>query len=52
MDASALSLCEENGLPIFVFNIEAVNAIVSAALDRPNLHVAGTRVDAGETLLA
>ena len=52
MDASALSLCEENGLPIFVFNIEAANAIVSAALDRPNLHVAGTRVDAGETLLA
>ncbi len=52
MDASALSLCEENGLPIFVFNIEAPNAIVSAALDPPNLRESGTRVDAGETQLA
>lgn len=52
MDASALALCEEHSLPIVVFNIEAPNAIVNTVIDGPNLDLAGTRVDHGETVLA
>ena len=48
MDTAALSLCEENDLPILVFDVEAPNAIVQAVRDG----VAGTRVHAGVTQLA
>lgn len=52
MDASALTLCEEHSLPIVVFNIEAPDAIVKTVIDGPDLELAGTRVDDGDTRLA
>lgn len=52
MDASALSLCEENNLPILVFNIEAPDAIVNAVLENGQTGQVGTRIDAGPTRLA
>jgi len=48
MDASALALCRDNSLPIFVFNMSQSGAIVSAVLGDP----VGTLVTAGEALLA
>ena len=48
MDASALALCRDNSLPIFVFNMSQSGAIVSAVLEDP----VGTLVTAGEALLA
>ena len=48
MDTAALSLCEENDLPILVFDVEAPNAIVHAIRDG----AAGTTVHAGPTHLA
>lgn len=48
MDTAALSLCQENDLPILVFDIDAPNAIVDAVREG----AAGTRVDAGSTKLA
>ena len=54
LDASALSLCEENGLPIQVFNIEAPDAIVQAVLSGRDAGggLVGTRIDGGPTQLA
>lgn len=48
MDTAALSLCEENNLPILVFDVEAPNAIIHAIRDG----AAGTTVHAGTTHLA
>ena len=48
MDTAALSLCEDNNLPIFVFDIDSPDAIVQAV----HHGVAGTRVHAGPTRLA
>ena len=48
MDTAALSLCEENGLPIMVFDIAAPDAIVQAVIDG----LVGTVVGAVETQLA
>jgi len=48
MDASALALCRDNGLPIFVFNMSHTGAIVGAVLGDP----VGTLVTAGEALFA
>ncbi len=48
MDTAALSLCEDNDLPILVFDVEAPNAIVEAVRDG----AAGTRVHAGATRLS
>ena len=48
MDTAALSLCEENDLPILVFDVEAPDAIVHAIRDG----TAGTTVHAGPTHLA
>ena len=48
MDTAALSLCEDNNLPIFVFDIDSPDAIVQAVQHG----VAGTRVHAGPTRLA
>ncbi len=48
MDTAALSLCEDNNLPILVFDIEAPEAIVQAVREG----AAGTRVHAGATQLA
>ncbi len=48
MDASALALCRDNNLPIFVFNMSQSGAIVRAVLGDP----VGTLVTAGDALLA
>jgi uridylate kinase len=50
MDAAALALCMENGLPIVVFNAQGADHIVRAALGDSAV---GTLVDSGlETVLA
>ncbi len=43
MDATAVSLCRDNGLPIVVFDVRTPGNIARAALGEP----LGTRVDAG-----
>ena len=48
MDTAAISLCEENDLPILVFDIAPADAIVHAVVDG----VVGTVVGAVETRLA
>lgn len=48
MDTAALSLCEENDLPIMVFDIAPADAIVQAVVDG----LVGTVVGAVETRLA
>ena len=48
MDTAALSLCEENDLPILVFDVEAPNAITQAVRQG----AAGTIVYSGPTRLA
>ena len=48
MDTSALSLCEENGLPILVFDIAPPDAIVQAVIEGS----VGTLVGAVDTHLA
>ena len=48
MDTAALSLCEDNDLPILVFDIDAPNAIVEAL----QTGATGTRVHGGATQLA
>ena len=48
MDTAALSLCEENDLPILVFDVEAPNAITQAV----RKGAAGTIVHSGPTRLA
>ena len=48
MDASALALCRDNDLPIFVFNMANDGAIASAVLGDP----VGTLVTTGEALFA
>ena len=42
MDTAALSLCEENDLPIVVFDISPPEAIVRAVIDRSSGTVVGT----------